>query len=277
MDDGRYFTTSDGVRIHYRIDDFAPPWKPRETVLLLHAAMGSMNRMFAWVPVLAAHYRVVRWDMRGHGMSRIVGESALSIDRLARDVVELLDELGEAQAHLAGSSAGGIVALYTAITAPERVKTLAGFATIPGLQSSAGHTDYTGWVQGLRTEGVKPFLRRTIATRFDLSQVEPDFVEWFLDDSARNDPAFLARFVTLMARVDFTARLGEVRCPCLFVLPGGDPLHTADHYDVLQCVPRQETLRYEGLPHNITDAVPRRCAEDLLAFLQRRALPMVPA
>ena len=272
MGESLYFTASDGVRIHYTIDDFAPPWKPHDTVLLLHAAMGSMNRMVAWVPILAAQYRVVRWDMRGHGLSQIPGEGGLSIERLGRDVVELLDTLGVDQAHLAGSSAGGIVALFTAITAPQRVKTLAGFATIPGLQSSAGHTDYTGWVQGLVTEGVKPFLRRTIATRFDLTQVEPALVEWFLDDAARNDPRFLARYVTMMAHVDFTARLGEVGCPCLFVLPGGDPLLTADHYDVLKLVPRGEILRYEGLPHNITDAVPQRCARDLLAFLDRQGV-----
>jgi 3-oxoadipate enol-lactonase len=271
MGESRYFTTSDGIRIHYTIDDFAPPWKPRETVLLMHAAMGSMNRLYAWVPLLAAHYRVVRWDMRGHGRSQIPGEGGLSIQRLGRDVTELLDTLFVDQAHLAGSSAGGIVALYTAITDPQRVKSVAGFATIPGLQSSADHTDYIGWVRGLTTEGVKPFLRRTIATRFDLTQVEAGFVDWFLDDSARNDPQFLARYVTLMAGVDFTERLGEVRCPCLFVLPGRDPLHTEEHYDVLKRVPRGEILRYPGLPHNITDAVPQRCAADLLAFLDRQA------
>jgi 3-oxoadipate enol-lactonase len=270
MGESRYFTASDGIRIHYTIDDFAPPWKPRETLVLLHAAMGSMNRMYAWVPVLAAQYRVVRWDMRGHGLSQIPHEDGLSIERLGRDAVELLDTIGVAQAHLAGSSAGGIVALYTAITEPQRVKTLAGFATIPGLQSSAGHTDYVSWVQGLTTEGVKPFLRRTIATRFDLTQVDAGLVEWFLDDAARNNPHFLARFVTMMSRVDFTDRLGEVCCPCLFVLPGGDPLHTADHYDVLKRVARGEIQSYAGLPHNITDAVPQRCAADLLAFLNRQ-------
>jgi alpha-beta hydrolase superfamily lysophospholipase len=42
MGESRYFTATDGIRIHYTIDDFAPPWKPRGTVLLLHAAMGSM-------------------------------------------------------------------------------------------------------------------------------------------------------------------------------------------------------------------------------------------
>ncbi|HTW71716.1 MAG TPA: hypothetical protein VME47_17655, partial [Acetobacteraceae bacterium] len=60
MGESRFFTASDGIRIHYTIDDFAPPWKPHDTVVLLHAAMGSMNRMYAWVPILAAHYRVVR-------------------------------------------------------------------------------------------------------------------------------------------------------------------------------------------------------------------------
>jgi pimeloyl-ACP methyl ester carboxylesterase len=269
MGESCFFKASDGIRIHYTIDDFAPPWKPHESVVLMHAAMGSMNRMHAWVPVLSAEYRVIRWDMRGHGLSEIPPEGGLSIERLGLDVIELLDAAAIAEAHLAGSSAGGIVALYAAIMSPKRIRSVSGFATIPGLQSSAGHTDYTSWVRGLTTEGIKSFLRRTIATRFDLSQVEPGFVEWFLDDSARNDPAFLARFVTLMARVDFTDRLGEVQCPCLFVLPGGDPIHTADHYDLLKRVPRHEMVWYAGLPHNITDAVPQRCARDLLGFLSK--------
>lgn len=265
------FTTSDGLRIHYVVDDFTPPWKQPETLLLMHAAMGSSRRMYAWVPVLAGRYRVVRWDMRGHGRSEIPGPDGLSIERLGQDVTELLEQLDVPQAHLAGSSAGGIVAMYTAITAPSRVKSLAGFAAIPGLKSSAGFTNYAGWSHGLVAEGIKPFLRRTIAQRFDLNQVEPGFLEWFLDEAARNDPQFLARYVAMMASVDFRERLGEIRCPTLFVIPGGDPLHNPDHYDVLKRVPRHEMLSYPGLPHKITDAVPQRCAADLLAFLERQA------
>jgi pimeloyl-ACP methyl ester carboxylesterase len=270
MADTAYFIASDGVRIHYAIDDFAPRWKPRDTLVLLHAAMGSMERMYAWVPILSAHYRVVRWDMRGHGYSDIPGEGGLSIERLSRDVAELLDAVGVEQAHLAGSSAGGIVAMHAAITYPQRVRSLGGFASLPGLKSSVGHTDYAGWIRGLTTEGVKPFLKRTIAQRFDLNLVEPGFVEWFLDDAARNDPHYLARYVTMMASVDFTDRLGKISCPSLFVFPGGDPLHTMTQYDVLKRVPQHELLVYDGLPHNITDAVPQRCATDLLQFLLKQ-------
>jgi 3-oxoadipate enol-lactonase len=52
------------------------------------------------------------------------------------------------------------------------------------------------------------------------------------------------------------------------VVPGGDPIHTVDEYRVLeQLIPDCEFVVYEGLPHNITDAVPDRCAQDLKRFL----------
>jgi 3-oxoadipate enol-lactonase len=59
------FTTSDGLSLAYYIDDFTDPWKPAPTLLLLHAAMGSARRYFAWVPHLCRDYRVVRLDLRG--------------------------------------------------------------------------------------------------------------------------------------------------------------------------------------------------------------------
>lgn len=262
--------TSDGLEIRYAVDDFTPPWSRPETLVLLHAAMGSHKRLFAWVPHLAGRYRLVRWDMRGHGGSAKPGPDGLSIDRLTLDLVELLDHLGVESAHVAGSSAGGIVGLHAAVTHPARVRTLAAYAAIPGLRPSVGHTDYEDWVRGLTTEGVKAFLRRTIAQRFDPSVTDPAFLEWFLDVAAENDPQFLARYVRMMTQVDFGDRVHAIRCPCLFVLPGGDPNQSDAHYDVLRTVPDHELKVYEGLAHNITDSVPDRCARDLAEFLARR-------
>ena len=56
------FTASDGIRLGYCIDDFTDPWKEAPVLLLLHAAMGSARRYYAWVPPLSRHYRVVRMD-----------------------------------------------------------------------------------------------------------------------------------------------------------------------------------------------------------------------
>src|SRR5487761_1306467 len=97
------FTTTDGLRLAYMIDDFTDPWKRTPTLLLLHAAMGSARRYFAWVPALARHYRVVRMDLSGHGGSEIPpADRALTLERLVGDVAELLDHLELPSAHVLG-------------------------------------------------------------------------------------------------------------------------------------------------------------------------------
>lgn len=264
------FRTTDGMRIAYMVDDFTDPWSSSETVVLLHAAMGSHRRLYAWVPHLCRNWRVVRADLRGHGASEIPPEGGLSQERLSLDLVELLDHLGVDRAHVAGSSAGGIVALHTAITHPDRIASVAAYATIPGLKPSAGHTDYEAWKRAIRTEGIAGFLRRTIAERFDTETVDPGFVDWFVTEAARNDPDLLCRFVGLMADTDFSDRVDRIACPALAVVPGGDPNQSMEEYSVLRDrIPDVEFVVYEGMRHNITDAVPDRCAKDLQRFLNR--------
>src|SRR4051794_22060246 len=95
-----FIQTSDGNRIAYTVDDFSDPWRPKNTLLLLHAAMGSSKRWYAAVPALARHYRVVRMDLRGHGESQVpAAYQALTMDRLVADVQELLDELDCGMVH----------------------------------------------------------------------------------------------------------------------------------------------------------------------------------
>jgi len=262
------FRTSDGLKIRYVIDDYTQPWKKCDTIILLHAAMGTMNRFRAWVPYLAGRYRVVRWDMRGHGSSDQPAENLdLSIERLSKDYIELLDHLGVDKVHLVGSSTGGIIGMQAAVEHPKRFLSLTSFAAIPGLAPSTSHNDYNDWEIGLAKEGVRNFLRRTIKQRFHVDQVEPRFVDWFIEESARNDPRFLARFVHMMTKFDFGDRLTEIRCPTLFVVPSGDPVHSMENYNVLRVVPDHRFVVFENMPHNITDAVPDRCAGELVKFL----------
>lgn len=268
MCDPRFqFQTSDGLSIRYEIDDFTAPWEHAQTVVMLHAAMGSSRRFFAWVPPLLSRYRVVRWDMRGHGASGQKGSDPLSLDRLVSDLVELLDHLELDRAHIVGSSAGGIVSLRAAIDHPDRFRTLSAFAAIPGLRSSIEHNDYEDWKAGLLREGITAFLKRTVKQRFRADLVAPGFVDWFIEDAARNDPHYLAEFVTMMTQIDFASELPAISCPSLFVVPSNDPVHSMENYSVLESVPDHRFIVYENMPHNITDAIPQRCVGDLLEFL----------
>ena len=259
------FTASDGLKLAYAVDDYSDPWRPQETLILIHAAMGSSRRLYKWVPTLARHFRVVRPEMRGHGRSEIPGPDQLTVERLARDVIELADHLGVARFHLAGSSAGAIVSFQTTLDFPDRVLTLSNFASTPGLKNS--RIDMKKWVSHIRAKGMRGFLEETIEERFP-DVADKDFLRWFIDESARTDQDLFCRFGPMMKEVDQTDRLHEIKCPMLNVVPGHDPLGSLDQYEVYRKhVPHCELIVYEGLPHNITDSVPERCAEDLLRFL----------
>ena len=260
------FKASDGLEIAYALDDYTDPWREPETVILVHAAMGSSTRFYAWVPHLAGEFRVARIDMRGHGATQVPGSEQLSQQRLVQDVAELADHIGATRFHVGGSSAGAVVAEKVAIDYPDRVLTLGAFAATAGIKHAL--QDQSSWVQRIGEKGLAEFLRETIADRVDVNTAPPGFVDWFIAESAKTSVEVLARFVPMMRRFEVLEDLNRIRCPTLAIAPGGDPIHKVEHYRVLQEKIRDcEFIVYEGLPHNITDAVPDRCADDYRRFL----------
>jgi len=260
------FTTSDGLNLAYYLDDFTDPWRRSATVLLLHAAMGSARRYFAWVPHLAREYRVVRLDLRGHGSSQVPPpEQPLALDRLVTDVAELLDHLGVESAHIVGNSAGGYLGQQLAMIRPTRVRSLALFGSTPGLKNSQAPS----WIPQIQAKGLRGFLAETIADRLP-KDADPGLINWFLDEAGRNDPVYIAKFVLLMASYDWSGEVTRIRVPTLVVIPGGETVGSVANYEPFRRLGDVEFRVYDALPHNICDAVPDRCAEDVRDFLRRR-------
>jgi len=266
MTDAASFTSSDGLSLAYYVDDFTDPWQRPATVLMLHAAMGSSRRYFAWVPHLAREYRVVRLDLRGHGSSQVPpAERPLALDRLVADVAELLDHLGVESAHLVGNSAGGYLGQQMAMTRPARVKSLALFGSTPGLKNSQAPS----WIPQIQAKGLRAFLAETIADRLP-EDADPGLIQWFLDEAGNNDPGYIAKFVLLMASYDWSGEVARIRAPTLVVIPGGETVGSVANYEPFRRLGDVEFRVYDGLPHNICDAVPDRCAGDVRDFLRRR-------
>jgi 3-oxoadipate enol-lactonase len=112
-------TLGDGCRIAYRLDGTAD--KP---VLVLSNSIGTAMSMWdGQIPELSRQFRVLRYDFRGHGASS-VPPGAYSVDRLGRDVIELLDALDIHRAHFCGLSLGGIVGQWLGICAADRIDRL---------------------------------------------------------------------------------------------------------------------------------------------------------
>ena len=110
---------ADGCRIHVEVE--GPEQAP---VLMLSNSLGTNLHMWDdQVAPFTRHFRLVRYDRRGHGQSD-VPKGPYSMERLGRDVLAILDGLGIAEMHWCGLSIGGMVGMWLGANAPSRIDKL---------------------------------------------------------------------------------------------------------------------------------------------------------
>ncbi len=111
------FAVNEGARLYYRVDGRAeaPP-------LLMVSSLGSDHAM--WDPVLAGltrHFRVIRMDKRGHGASD-VSPGEYSMKLLGEDALAVADAAGASRFLYMGLSIGGMIGMWLAANAGDRVE-----------------------------------------------------------------------------------------------------------------------------------------------------------
>jgi len=104
------------VRLHFQLDG-----DPRLPVLMLCNSLGTTLDMWEpQMPAFLAHFRVLRYDTRGHGQSEVTpGE--YSIAQLGKDALALLDHLGIERVSFCGLSMGGMTGMWLGVNSPERI------------------------------------------------------------------------------------------------------------------------------------------------------------
>ena len=117
--DDRYWTSRDGLKLHYR--DYAGP-DDRPPVLCLHGLTRNARDFENLAARLAGQWRVLAVDFRGRGLSEHDPVPARYLPpTYAADVLQLLDEIGIDKAVFVGTSLGGLVTMIVAAFAPQRI------------------------------------------------------------------------------------------------------------------------------------------------------------
>jgi 2-succinyl-6-hydroxy-2,4-cyclohexadiene-1-carboxylate synthase len=107
-----------------------------DPLLLLHGFTGSATSWDAHIPVFAKRCTVIAVDLLGHGETDSPADhERYGIDSAARDINSILENLNLPLVHLLGYSMGGRLALYFALTYPQRVKSLILESAAPGIDS----------------------------------------------------------------------------------------------------------------------------------------------
>ncbi len=96
-----------------------------ETVFMLHGMLGNLAIFYFQIaPLLAARFRVILYDLKGHGLSEKAPEG-YDLTSMAEDLIALMDSFQLRMVHLTGYSYGALIALKAAILYPVRFKKLA--------------------------------------------------------------------------------------------------------------------------------------------------------
>jgi 3-oxoadipate enol-lactonase len=167
----------DGVEFNVTLD--GPENKPP---LMLSNSLGTNLHMWDWqIPELTKHFRVIRYDSRGHGQSG-APDGPYSIDELGRDALAIMDALELEQVHWMGLSKGGMIGQWLLTHAPERI----GRAVLANTGSHMPPPDL--WNQRIRT-----------ALDKGMEELTPGVIErWFTPEFLAREPETVQKIVRML-------------------------------------------------------------------------------
>jgi 3-oxoadipate enol-lactonase len=191
-------------------------------VVVLSNSLGTTLAM--WEPqaaALARDHRVLRYDLRGHGRSP-VPEAPYSIADLGSDLLALLDRNGIARASLFGVSLGGMVSMWVAAHAPERVDRLVLCSTSAVMGPPESWTERAALV---RREGTAAVADSVVARWFTpaFAAAQPDVVARIRGQLAATPAEGYAGCCEAIREMDQRPDLPAIAAPTLVIAAEGDP------------------------------------------------------
>jgi 3-oxoadipate enol-lactonase len=215
-------TTANGIDIHYRLEGDGP-----RTVVLIN---GISDDLQAWSfqveALLAAGYRVLRFDNRGVGRSSAPAGS-YSSHMMAADTKGLVDALRITDFHLLGISMGGTIAQEYAIAYGKDLRSLILADTFAAPGPYCGRL-FRSWGQIALGAGMKVLMREMSPWIFS-----PEFFEKHEDtlagyeaemDQVQQPPQAFASQLGALVDHDTTARLSSITVPTLVLAAESDIL-----------------------------------------------------
>lgn len=236
-------------------------------VLVLSSSLGTTSALWdAQIPGLEKAFRIVRYDHPGHGGST-APDAPITIESLAVNVVELLDDLELASVSFCGLSLGGMVGMALARDVPERIDRLVLCCTAAYLGPPEGWHERA---QIVRTHGTAAIAEKVLE-------------RWFTERFRREQTAAVASFREMLGGItregyaacceaiaDWDARAGldAIRARTL-VIAGAEDIATPteDAAFLVESIPESELVVLPDAAHLANAEQPELFDRALLEFL----------
>ncbi|EIF34885.1 putative hydrolase or acyltransferase of alpha/beta superfamily [Burkholderia sp. Ch1-1] len=251
------------VVLNYRLQGDGP----RELVCI-HGVGSYLEAWQQTINALGADFRVLTFDLRGHGRSsRVQGRYA--IDDFVRDVLALADQAGFGRFDLAGFSLGGLIAQRLALSHPQRLRRLVLLSTVAGRSADERArvlARLAALEAGERGSHYDASLSRWLTEDFQAKH--PAFVAELRRRNAQNDPDCYAAAYRLFAHTDFGGLIDQIAAPTLIATgeddQGSNPRMARYMHE---CIPDSRLAILPNLRHSILNEAPDTVAALMREFL----------
>jgi 3-oxoadipate enol-lactonase len=212
-----------GAVLHYEVleQNTSLPWITLSTSLATDLSMWD-DQLAALLP----HFRILRYDMRGHGQSS-APKGPYSFELLTGDAIALWDALGIQRSHFIGLSIGGMIGQHLALRAPERLDRLVLCST------SSGYANNREAVAKLWEQRIAQMEAGGMA-----AMVEGSLGRWFTEAYRLEEAETMTRVAKMIeatspvgyaacgrvvASMDTTAQLSRITTPTMVLVGEDDP------------------------------------------------------
>ena len=272
-----YVVHPNGQQTHYICNDFASPWKPRETILIQHGFGRHAQFWYHWIPVLSRKYRVIRRDLRGHGYSSFPSAEEkqkyqYNIDTILGEVIDTLDQLNIEKVHFLGESTGGMLGEILAAKHPKRLLSLTVCSTptyLPPPALKLFAFDRRDWPTACRELGSRGWAEALSRTPGTIPVSDPEYLPWYLDQIAISDGEGLAGYAEFLSTLDARPYLSQIQVPMLVLAPTESvAVRVEDQKALVDSIEGSKLALVEGGGHEIYVTKAERCQDLFLGFLE---------
>jgi 3-oxoadipate enol-lactonase len=255
---------SNGCPIHVEVE--GPANKP---VLMLSNSLGTTLHM--WDPQVAAlteHFRLVRYDRRGHGKSGVPA-GPYTMEMLGHDVLAILGTLGIEKVNWCGLSMGGMVGMWLGANAPERIERLILSNTSAYM---ADKEIWNGRIRQVREKGLESIVPGTMERWFtkDFRDAEPKKVQWLTEMFLTTKPEGYIACGEAVRDMDHREIIRSIKARTMIIAGRHDPATTVEAAEFIRSRIPGASMTVIDAAHIANVEQPHDYADRVLGFLLQK-------
>lgn len=264
-----YQATSDNVSLYYEDHGSGKP------IVFIHGWTCNRHFFEDQVEALRDEYRVISFDLRGHGDSE-TPENGLTMERMARDVHELIESLDLAPVSLVGWSMGmhiicdyvdqfGCDALDRVVFLDMSPKIVTDEEWDLGLYGEFGYADSQELLE-VFTVGWDRVAADVVPDLFDT--ISGEELEWIIDQSKKTKTRVVVNMWVAMIAQDYRDMLSDITVPTLVTYGEESSLYLDETAEYLaDQIPDTQVVGFPDVGHGISLGMPERLTQELEEFL----------